>query len=394
MIRYLVKRLISGFLAFLIFTAILFFGLNLLIPYDFVTTLSLFLPGEEVREALRAELGLNLPLWQQYLNWLGRLLQGDLGLQFSLGGEGTPVTSLVVEALPTTLLVFVTGAFVAFLLGQWLGKVAAWHPPKWLSGSVAFSSIAAYTAFPPWLAFLVGFVLIDRLEFLPISITSSGFRTRLWQTAETSPSQVMLDMVYSLLAMLFVLGILHWLVQRLWRRQIPLPLSIAVLAAGVYLIWLGGGYAIYAFDIMIVASVPFITFVLLGFGDTMLIMQTSMIDVRHETYIQLARAKGLPEKVVRNKHAGRNALLPALTRFVINLPYLLTAIVIVEHATGWPGIGMLLFNSIDNQNTFVYMGILVIVALIALVARLFLDVAYAYLDPRIRYGAETVAENG
>jgi peptide/nickel transport system permease protein len=146
----------------------------------------------------------------------------------------------------------------------------------------------------------------------------------------------------------------------------------------------------YALDIIKAGLIPFLTFVLLGFGDTMLLMQSGMIDTRHEMYIQTARAKGLPEKVVRDKHAARNAILPVLSRFVINLPYLLTAIVIVEQATNWHGVGDLLFFSIYNQNTFIYMDIMVIVGLIALVARLALDVLYAYLDPRIRYGAEVV----
>jgi peptide/nickel transport system permease protein len=131
--------------------------------------------------------------------------------------------------------------------------------------------------------------------------------------------------------------------------------------------------------------IPIFVFTLLSFGDTMLITRASIQDVKHEMYIQTARAKGVPEKEIRRKHAGRNAILPVLSQFVISIPYLMTAIVIVERATGWSGIGDMLFNAISDQNTYVYMGILVIVGLVSLIARLFLDVAYAVMDPRIRF---------
>ena len=126
------------------------------------------------------------------------------------------------------------------------------------------------------------------------------------------------------------------------------------------------------------------------FGDTMLLMQSGMRDVKHETYIQMARAIGVPEKRIRDKHASRNAILPVLSRFVINLPYLLTAAVIIEHATGWRGVGQVMYDTVYYQNSYVYMGILIVVGLMALFARLALDIAYAFLDPRIRYGQSSV----
>lgn len=383
MFRYLLRRSLSGLLAFFIFTAVLFFSFNLLIPYDYVTTLSLVLEGAEAREALQEELGLNLPLWQQYFNWLRELARGNLGREFTLFGDGSPIAELLAEAIPSTLLVFVSGALVAFGLGHRLGKITAWRVPKWFSGSITFGSIALYTSFPPWLAFLLGYLFIERLDLFGLK---KSFTRLLWIDAPFSHAEVMTRMIYSLLGALFVLLIVNWLLRRFWRRSIPTFLIFLLTLGGMYLAWWLGGYSFLALDIIKVALIPFITFVLLGFGDTMLLMQSGMVDMRHEMYIQTARAKGLPERVVRDKHAARNALLPVLSRFVINLPYLLTAIVIVEQATNWPGLGDLLFRSIYDQNTFIYMDILVIVGLIALLARLSLDVLYAYLDPRIRYG--------
>lgn len=386
MSRYLLKRLLSGIIAFLIFTAIVFFGFSLLLPFDYVTTLSLFLEGNEAREALREEFGLNLPLWRQYFIWLGQLLQGNMGQEFSLGGRGRTVVQIIKGTLPATLLVFATGSGLAFALGHWLGKVSGWRSSRWLSGSLTVTSIAAYTAFPPWLAFVLSFLLIDRLNILPFSAIS--FRGGLWRDAPITVETMMLRMTLVIWGVAAAVWLANWASRRWRRRTLPGVLSIALFLGALAVIWQLSGYGLYITDVLQVAAVPFITFVLLAFGDTVLIMQANMLDTQHELYVQTARAKGLPEKDVRDRHAARNALLPALSRFVVNMPYLLTAIVIIEHATEWHGIGNLLFGSIYNQNTFVYMGVLVVVGLVALVARLALDVVYAALDPRIRYGRE------
>ncbi|MCP4356559.1 MAG: ABC transporter permease [Chloroflexi bacterium] len=388
--RYLVKRLISGILSFLIFTSIVFFTFNALIPYDFVDTLSLQLAGTGNREALREELGLNLPLWQQYLNWLGDLAQGNLGREFTLFGQGAAVTDLLQTAIPSTLLIFITGAALAFWIGYSLGKITAWRSSNRITAPITASAIAFYTAFPPWLAFLVGYILVIQLGILPARAGSRDLSRRLWFDAPVSETAVMGFMFLSIIIML----ILVWLCNRLahrWRKDgLPTFLAILIFIIGVYLIWTIFDYTPYVLDILVAASVPFITFFLLSFGDTLLLTQTTMAGGRHEMYVQTARGKGLPSKQIRDKHVARNAILPVLSRFVINLPWLLTAIVIVEYATNWPGVGNLLFQAIYNQNSFIYMDILIIVGLLSLIARLILDVAYAYLDPRIRFGGQTI----
>lgn len=384
MSRYLLKRFISGIIAFLIFTVIVFFGFNLLLPFDYVTTWYMLLEGNDAREALREELGLNLPLWRQYFLWLGHMLQGDLGQEFTLGGRGRNVVQVIKGTLPSTLLVFATGSGVAFTLGYWLGKVSGWRSSRWLSGSLTVTSIAAYTAFPPWLAFVLTFALVDWLGVLPFGV--SRLRTGLWRDAPIASNTLMLRITLVIWGIAGAVWLINWLSHRWRRRNLSGIVSAALFVGGLGLAWQVSAYGEYITDIARVAIIPFATFVLLAFGDTVLIMQANMLDTQHELYVQTARAKGLAEKEVRDRHAARNALLPALSRFVVNMPYLLTAIVIIEHATEWNGIGNLLFGAIYNQNTFVYMGVLVVVGIVALVARLGLDVLYAVLDPRIRYG--------
>jgi ABC-type dipeptide/oligopeptide/nickel transport system permease component len=123
---------------------------------------------------------------------------------------------------------------------------------------------------------------------------------------------------------------------------------------------------------------------LLTFGETMLIMRTSLREQHHQEYVTVARAKGLPESTVRDKHASRNAILPVVSRLIISLPFLLTGIVIIEDVLGWPGVGSTLFGSLYQQDMPMVMALFLLVGLVTLVARLILEVVLAMMDPRLR----------
>ncbi|MEW5989595.1 MAG: ABC transporter permease [Chloroflexota bacterium] len=388
MAGYLAKRLFSGLLSFLLFTAVLFLAINLLIPGDYVGTLAAFMAPEEMA-ALRAEFGLDQPLWRQYLTWLGHLLRGDLGQSFTGVVTRAPVTELLQSALPATLLVFILGAALAFGLGLQLSQIAARPSGRRLSGGITLASVILYTTFPPWLTFLLAYFLVDRFKIIP-GLTSIQFSRNLWLDAPLEPAAVMLRMVLVLAAVLVTIYLLNWLWRRWRRRNLPSLLGWLLFPAATIGVWYGGGYLPLAANILQVALIPLTAFILLSFGDTALLMRASMLDVQHETYILLAQAKGLSPRAVRGRHVARNAFLPVLTRFVINLPYLLTGVVIVERATHWSGIGDLLFRAVENQDTYVYMAIMVIVGLVTLAARLLLELLYVYLDPRLRFGEATI----
>jgi len=134
---------------------------------------------------------------------------------------------------------------------------------------------------------------------------------------------------------------------------------------------------------MFLAIIPLIVFTLLSFGDTMMIMKTSMQDTLNEDYLLTARAKGLSDKTLRDNHASRNAILPAISRFIINMPYLFTGVVIIETATGWNGLGGAIFGALYSMDIPAMMGGFVIVGLISLVAQLALETLQAHLDRRI-----------
>jgi peptide/nickel transport system permease protein len=141
--------------------------------------------------------------------------------------------------------------------------------------------------------------------------------------------------------------------------------------------------------------------VILTFGDVLLVTCAAMDDVMLEDYVMVARAKGLPEKAVRDKHAARTAILPVLSRFTVSIPYFLTGLVILEavfsgtgvagigalqRVQGPQGLGSLLFEAVADQDTPMIIGSLLVVGVLTLLLRIALDIVHAYLDPRIRFG--------
>jgi len=382
MTRYLAKRTLSSLIALFLFLTFMFFYTEVMIAHDFTPQFAMIYNRAQ-RAQMQEELGLDRPLWERYLNWAQRLLHGSLGTSYN----GFPVVGYLKQLIPPTLLVFFTGTLIAFLLGQWLGKVVAWRGSGLLSSSLTFSAIALYTTFPPWLGFLMTYFFARRLRWFRPVFTEQPFssRSEVWRGFPRTPQAVMWYMMLALVAVVLLLAVINGILERKLRRRLPTLLHIALLVAGVIGGWFAFGFGPQALDIFSVAGLPMVTYVLLSFGETMLIMRTSMMDTLKEDYVYTARAKGLPDHVVRDKHAARNALLPVFSRLVISLPYLLTGLVILEDVFRWPGISGALFQSLYNQDMPVVMGALLLVGVLSLVARLILDVLHVYLDPRIRY---------
>jgi peptide/nickel transport system permease protein len=213
----------------------------------------------------------------------------------------------------------------------------------------------------------------------------SMLTTDIWMEAETSPIAILWRIILTLTLSGLCVALASSLFRRKTHQQLPGLFLILIVFAGAVLSWFVMGIDALAFDLLRAAWLPTLTYTLLSFGETMIIMQSSMTDVLKEEYINTAYAKGLPVPVVRERHAARNALLPVLSRLVISLPYLITGVVIVESSFGWPGMGTNMWNALYWQNMPVVMATLLLVGVLSLVARLALDVLIAYMDPRIRY---------
>jgi peptide/nickel transport system permease protein len=382
MIRFLFRRLVSGLVVLFLFQTAVFFLVQLTLPGDFVSHLRL---APDQAEELRTHLGLDLPLWQRYLNYLRDLSRGDFGRSFGFFDVTVPISQVLKETIPATILVFGTGTAIAFLIGQRLGRVIAWRKPGIFSGSVTFSSILLYTSFPPWLAFVLTFLLFDRT-----GLSQPTYTTLLWREAPQPRSEILTFMVIGLLFIIFDLVVINLIFKRLIRRSLPIPIFLAILLAFWILSWQLAGVFPYAWDIARVATIPFLAYVLLSFGEIALIMRTTMMDAMHEEFVTTARAKGLPDHIVRDKHVARNALLPVVSGLVIRLPYLLTGAVMIEYSLDWEGIGSALFTAIGMQNILQVMGLTLVIGVISLVARLVLDLLHVSLDPRLRSDSQMI----
>jgi peptide/nickel transport system permease protein len=141
----------------------------------------------------------------------------------------------------------------------------------------------------------------------------------------------------------------------------------------------------YAADILHHTMLPVLTLALVAFAGIMLLTRSAMLETIREDYILTARAKGLPEKIIRDRHAARNALLPVVTSLVLALAFVIGGGIITETIFTWPGIGLLLYNAVLLEDIPLAMGALSIIAVLAMIGHLVADILYAYLDPRIRY---------
>ena len=140
-----------------------------------------------------------------------------------------------------------------------------------------------------------------------------------------------------------------------------------------------------AWDIIMHMVLPVATLTLISFAGTMLLTRNSMLETMREDYVLAARAKGLPDKQVRDRHVARNALLPVVTSFVFSLAFAIDGGVIIESVFSWPGMGQTLVEAAVTEDLPLAVGAFVFVGIFVLVAHLAADLLYAYLDPRIRY---------
>ena len=113
--------------------------------------------------------------------------------------------------------------------------------------------------------------------------------------------------------------------------------------------------------------------------------RSSMLEVIHSDYITTATAKGLLNRTVIRRHAFRNALIPIITVLGLSIPEIIGAAVVTEQVFQWPGVGLLMVDGIAQRDFYVIMGVAIVLAFVVLIVNLIVDVAYAYVDPRIRY---------
>jgi peptide/nickel transport system permease protein len=140
----------------------------------------------------------------------------------------------------------------------------------------------------------------------------------------------------------------------------------------------------YVADVLSHAFLPIMTLTLAYVGEYVLVMRSSMVEVTHEEYLTTARAKGLPDRLVRKRHAVPNALLPITTLAFYSFGFILGGSVVIEAIFNWPGMGLLTYQAIDNQDYPVIQGVFLLSSALVIAFNLFADLSYSYIDPRIR----------
>ncbi len=181
----------------------------------------------------------------------------------------------------------------------------------------------------------------------------------------------------------------------IFRRTDPLPparkqiVRMASCAAGLLVFsgyWILTRQAVYVLDILYHMALPVLTLTLISFGGTMLLTRSSMLETMREDYVLTARAKGLTEAQVRDRHIARGALLPVVTTLVFSLAFAVGGGVITESIFSWEGMGYTLMEAVTLSDVPLAVGAMAFTGLLVLAAHLAADLLYAYLDPRIRYG--------
>ncbi|MGH8874204.1 MAG: hypothetical protein ACRDVM_02990, partial [Acidimicrobiia bacterium] len=294
MTGFLAHRAVWGLVTLLLFVTAVFFLVQLLIPYDY--SINFRLAG--THDLVRAELGLDRPLPARYLDYMTDLARGDLGLTYG----GTPVTEVIAGALPLTVLIFASGGILAFMLGEWLGRLVAWHRSRLVAGSVSTAAVIFYTAFPPWLVFVLAYFLTEPLYGARRVVGLPSDSLTIWRSNRVTERHALTVLAVSLLIGL-VSGLVVRTVARLLRHRwvaiLALPACLAGVVGGLSVLGAGSELLDVLFRAARSASVgrgsPVLAipaFVLLAFGEVMFVVRTAMAGERGEDYVRTARAKG------------------------------------------------------------------------------------------------------
>jgi peptide/nickel transport system permease protein len=333
MVRFILRRL-AGLVFVLLGVSVITFALSQLVPVDPVVAALGQNARDEQIEAFRRELGLDRPPVEQYVRYMGRLLQGDLGLSIR---TRRPVADDLRDFLPATIELSLAAMFVSLVLGVSLGVLAAVNRNGLIDGVArVFALIGG--SLPIFFLGLLGLAIFySRLRWLP----GPGRLDALLTPPTKITGMYVLD---SLLT-----G--NWEVLRNSLAHLVLP-AITL------------GY--------------FSTAVLLR------MTRSAMLDVLGQDYVRTARAKGLSEGLVITRHALRSALIPVVTTIGLTFGSLLSGAVLTETIFGWPGLGRYATASAVSLDFPAVMGVALVAAVVYPLVNTLVDIGYHVLDPRVR----------
>ncbi|MCJ7583470.1 MAG: ABC transporter permease [Anaerolineales bacterium] len=316
---YLARRLVQALFTLLIITVLCFILTRLsadpLAQYATNPNMS-----AADRAALRERLGLNRPLPVQYLRWLGLAVQGELGKSFF---SKQPVSLMIAQRLPMTLILMVTAEIITLAVALILGIISAVKQYSFLDNLITTFSFVGYSM--PIFFIALGLILIFAVKFKQMGWPYMPTGADIWDPKD--------------------LGQLV--------RHMVLPVSALV----------------------IITTANYSRFI-----------RSSILEVLGMDYVRTARAKGLTERAVLYKHALRNAALPFVTIIGLDIPYLLGGALVTESVFAWPGMGRLFWEYAQRGDFPVVLGVLLIVSTAVVLFTIITDMVYTLVDPRIRLG--------
>ncbi len=383
MFKFLAGRLIQMAILFVAFLSIVWLLLQAM-PGDISDTLvgNPDIPLE-ARIAMKERLGLDQPLLQQYVSYITNFFRGEMGVSFSRYPR--EVSDILWDALPRTLVLFLTATLFAYWLGFKSGKLIAWNRGRRTEQGLITSGIFLQTVFYPWFAIVMLWTFGFFFGWFPIG---RFIDARLWQGAPYNANDLFLQMILSVVVVMAIYLVGRYLVRRYSTNlvtQARINQVLGILAVGSLIVfwWLNPAQE-YVRDIAHHTMLPVITLGLVAFGATMLLTRAAMLETLGEDYILTARAKGLPDTVIRDRHAARNALLPVTTSLVLALAFVIGGGIVTETIFSWPGMGLIFLQAINVSDIPLAVGALSITGVLALFGHLVADILYAVLDPRIR----------
>jgi peptide/nickel transport system permease protein len=323
MLRYVIRRII--------YLIPLFFGILIIVfvasriagnPVQLMTVQNPHITAE-ARQRLTEYYGLDKPLYHQFFIYLAELFQGDLGNSYALRG-GIAVTTLIGDYAWLTFELQLAALFLSLLIAIPVGIISAKKQYSKLDVTVTTTSLLG-TCIP---VFYMGIIAIIIFAYFLGWFPAGG--------------------AHSILPERYPFG--SYVLDELWHMALPTAvLTFATLAPVV------------------------------------LLVRSSMLEVLRQDYILAARASGLSERSVIYKHALRNALIPVVTYVGLYFGAMLAGAPVTETVFNWPGVGRLFVEATTKLDFPVIMGITVFITIMTLIANLITDIAYGYIDPRIRF---------
>ncbi len=333
--NYLARRSV-GIVLVLFGVTLITFVISHIVPGDPAAAALGDRARDEQVQAFREKYGLNKPLPEQYLMYMQGLLQGDLGDSIR---SRRPVRQDLEEFFPATLELSIAALVIAVLIGVPAGIWSAIHRNKWQDNIVRIFALVGGSLPIFWLGILAIGLFYDQLGLLP----AGG---RIDQFMEPPQRITGLFTIDSLLT-----GNIPALGSSLQHLLLP-------------------AFVLGYFSTAVIARM----------------MRSSMLEVLNQDYLRTARAKGLSERVVILRHGFRNALIPTLTIIGITFGSLLSGAVLTETVFSWPGLGRYATASAIGLDFPAVLGVTLVAAIVYTLSSLFVDLSYAWLDPRIRHG--------